>query len=77
MKYLETARPDSSTAIFGLVDHLVLLQGFTGNPQMLRKALEAASNSKASALRDDTMGEGVGVEDLSTLANAQNRGRHR
>jgi VWFA-related protein len=58
MAYLKTAQPGSRTAIFGLSDHLLLLQGFDGDPAALRKAMEKI-NVKASTIRSDVAGNGI------------------
>jgi len=58
MAYLKTAQPGSRTAIFGLSDHLLLLQGFNADPAVLRKAMEKI-NVKASTVRSDVAGNGI------------------
>jgi len=58
MAYLKTAQPGQRTAIFGLSDHLILLQGFDADPVELRKAMEKI-NSKASTIRSDATGSGI------------------
>ena len=58
MAYLKTAQPGSRTAIFGLSDHLLLLQGFDGDPAVLRRAMEKI-NVKASTIRSDVAGNGI------------------
>ncbi|HXE06873.1 MAG TPA: VWA domain-containing protein [Acidobacteriaceae bacterium] len=58
MAYLKSATPGSRTAIFGLSDHLVLLQGFDSDPAVLRKAMEKI-NVKASTVRSDVAGNGI------------------
>ncbi len=73
IKYLDHARPDARTAVFALLDHLVLLQGFTSDPRVLRAALEGNASSVASPLRDDALGGASSPEDLSDLANIQTR----
>jgi VWFA-related protein len=58
MAYLKSATPGSRTAIFGLSDHLLLLQGFDSDPAELRKAMEKI-NVKASTVRSDVAGNGI------------------
>ncbi len=55
-EFLATARPGQRMAIFGLTDHLMLLQGFTDDPQLLRAAVVQGGYS-TSPLRDDKIGE--------------------
>lgn len=58
MAYLKSATPGSRIAIFGLSDHLLLLQGFDSDPAVLRKAMEKI-NVKASTVRSDVAGDGI------------------
>ena len=58
MAYLKSATPGSRIAIFGLSDHLLLLQGFDSDPAALRKAMETI-NVKASSVRSDVVGNGI------------------
>jgi len=57
LNYLKTAKPNSRITIFGLNSRLVMLQGFTSDPEILRRAMEQ-SNSQAPAL---TEGKEVGA----------------
>ena len=57
-KYASQAPPDARIAVFGLTDHLILLKGFTQDPAVFAKAVEFASDPKASHLRDDGLGHG-------------------
>jgi len=53
LKFLKTVSPDQRIAIFGLSDHLILLQGFSSDPEILKKALQASSRGQLSRLLDD------------------------
>jgi VWFA-related protein len=56
LKYLKTPHPGTRMAIFGLNTNLVLLQGFTSNPEVLRAAVASAKNGpKASPLMNNAM----------------------
>jgi VWFA-related protein len=56
LKYLKTPHPGTRMAIFGLTSQLVLLQGFTSDPDTLRKALASAKNGpKASIAMDNAL----------------------
>jgi len=55
--YLKSVPPGTRIAIFGLTDHLLLLQGFTSDPAVLRTYLESHVG-KASPLLDDPQGGG-------------------
>ncbi len=57
LAYLKATPPGTQVAIFGLTTHLTLLQGFTGDPEVLRRVLEKGVG-KASALLDDQVGGG-------------------
>ena len=56
-KYLDTAKPGVRTAVFGLTSRLVLLQGFTSNPEILKSLIDK-KNPTASPLLDDPAGTG-------------------
>lgn len=71
--YLKHARPDARTAIFALTDHLILLQGFSSDPTVLMRALQDRDTTKASPLRNDTLGNNAGTEDMSELDNVLSR----
>jgi VWFA-related protein len=62
-QYLDTAKPGIRTAIFGLTSRLILLQGFTSNPEILKSIIDK-KNPGSSPLLDDPVGTG-GVEALS------------
>ena len=70
--YLKKARPDARIAIFGLNSRLVLLQGFSSDPKRLLAALDGKNVTQISPLRDDVIGGGNGVEDLSSAVTASN-----
>ncbi len=56
LKYLKSQRPGTRMAIFGLTTKLVLLQGFTSDPELLRTVIASGKNGpKASALMDNAM----------------------
>jgi VWFA-related protein len=57
-KYLNTAKPGTRVAIFGLTTHLVLLQGFTADPSILRDIIDK-KNPVGSVLLDDPNGGGM------------------
>ena len=62
-QYLNTAKPGIRTAIFGLTSRLILLQGFTSNPEILKSIIDKKTPG-ASPLLDDPVGTG-GIEALS------------
>jgi VWFA-related protein len=57
LAYLKSTPPGTRLAIFGLTTHLILLQGFTSNPETLKNFL-AKGFSKGSPLLDDQVGGG-------------------
>ena len=64
LDYIKHERPGTNVAIFGLTNRLVMLQGFTTDPAVLRAAVSHL-NSKASPLLDDAMGGGTQPESMS------------
>ncbi len=57
-QYLNTAKPGVRTAIFGLTSRLILLQGFSSNPEILKAVIDK-KNPTASPLLDDAAGTGA------------------
>jgi VWFA-related protein len=64
LAYLKSTPPGMRIAIFGLSTHLVLLQGFTSDPDVLRSVVEEGQ-AKASFVLEDKMGGG-GVQANTT-----------
>src|SRR6185437_8647870 len=64
LDYVKHEKPGTDVAIFGLTNRLIMLQGFTADPTVLRTAVEHL-NSKASPLLDDAVGNGAQPESLS------------
>jgi len=57
LAFLKTLQPGTNIAIFGLTTRLILLQGFTSDPAVLRNALEhKKSNPRSSTLLNDPIG---------------------
>ncbi|MEI9980385.1 MAG: VWA domain-containing protein [Edaphobacter sp.] len=56
--YLRSAKPGSRIAIFGLRTRLVMLQGFTSDTEMLRRAVE-----RSDPLASPTLAEKIGGKD--------------
>jgi VWFA-related protein len=44
LKYVANLPPTSNIAVFGLTDRLMMLQGFTSNPALLKAAIEKGNN---------------------------------
>ncbi len=65
MDYLGQAKPGTRIAIFGLTTQLVLLQGFTDDPVLLRTVLDRKSNAKASPLLDAAVAGGGAPKPMS------------
>ncbi|MEO6982806.1 MAG: VWA domain-containing protein, partial [Edaphobacter sp.] len=63
-KYLKSAPPGAPIAIFGLTTRLLLLQGFTSDPELLKSAIDM-KKPKASPLLDDAVSGGGGPQPLS------------
>lgn len=70
MEFLKTMQPGANIAIFGLTTHLILLQGFTSDPSVLRSALEhKKSNPKNSPLLPEPIGSDT-ISDQAALTGA-------
>ena len=72
LDYIKHERPGINVAIFGMTNRLVMLQGFTSDPAVLRAAVEHHFNSKASPLLDDPVGSGGGPEKMSDMMQDAN-----
>jgi len=57
LAYLKATPPGTRIAIFGLTTHLIVLQGFTSDPEVLRRVVEKGAG-KASPLLGDQVGGG-------------------
>jgi VWFA-related protein len=64
-QYVKHARPGTRIAIFGLTTHLILLQGFTGDPEVLKNAVEHKLIPRSSVLLDDPTGSNNDPQNLS------------
>lgn len=80
LAYLKSTPPGTRIAIFGLSSHLVLLQGFTSDPELLRTVMEKGYD-KGSPLLDDQVGGGGiqnsradTIEDNATQAERHDQG---
>ena len=58
-QYVKNAKPGTRIAIFGLANSLILLQGFTSDPQTLKDAINHKLIPRSSSLLDDPTGTGV------------------
>jgi VWFA-related protein len=58
-EYIKHANPGTRIAIFGLANQLVLLQGFTSDPDTLKEAIKHKLIPRYSSLLDDPSGSGV------------------
>lgn len=70
LQYLKNSAPGANVAIFGLSTQLVMLQGFTSNPEILKSVVNKGTG-KASPLLDDQVGGG-GMPDTVADTNALN-----
>ena len=70
-QYVKHANPATRIAIFGLTTRLVLLQGFTSDPDILKAVVERRLLPRASALLDNPSGSNADANVLSdNMANA-------
>jgi VWFA-related protein len=63
--YVAKAKPGTRIAIFGLGSQIVMLQGFTADPSLLKDAVEHRLLPRASPLLDDPTGSNANPESLS------------
>ncbi len=73
LDYLKHAKPGTSVAIFGLTTRLVLLQGFTSDPEILKTAVKQPKNLRASVMLDDAVG-GLPQDSVSDQMSANGIG---
>ena len=59
LKFVKQEKSGTSVAIFGLSTQLVMLQGFTDNPEILRQAIERQSGKRSVLLNDVAGGNGT------------------
>jgi len=70
-QYVKHAQPGSRIAIFGLTTQLILLQGFTADPSVLKDAVEHKLTPRSSNLLSDPSSGGAGGDtSLSGLADS-------
>lgn len=65
LDYVKHARRGMRVAVFGLTNRLIMLQGFTSDPEVLRAAVEHHLTARGSSLLDDPVGGGSGQESMS------------
>jgi VWFA-related protein len=70
MQYLKNAKPGTRIAIFGLTTRLSMLQGFTADPEILKRFMEK-KGATASPLLDDAVGGGGVQDSMSDMMAAQ------
>ena len=64
LDFIKREKPGTNVAIFGLANRLVMLQGFTADPAILRAAVQHL-DIKGSPLLLDPAGTGVGPQTMS------------
>ena len=70
MQYLKNAKPGTRIAIFGLTTRLTMLQGFTADPEILKRFMDK-KGATASPLLDDVVGGGGVQDSMSDMMAAQ------
>jgi VWFA-related protein len=65
--YVKHAKPGTRIAIFGLANRIILLQGFTSDPQVLKDVVDHKLIPRGSSLLDDPSGSGVDQATGSSL----------
>lgn len=66
-QYVKHAPPGNRIAIFGLSDHVYLLQGFTSDPEILKAAVSRKLTPQTSNLLPDAAGNQAGGNALSDM----------
>lgn len=66
LQYVQHIPPGTRVAIFGLADHLYMLQGFTDDPAVLRAALAGVKSGHRSPLRNDSNTDSAAQMDSMT-----------
>jgi len=74
LKYIRTAPPGNRIAIFGLTTHLIYLQGFTSDPNLLRIAIDKKSIRPSQIL--DNAATGRPTEQLSDTVGSIEASSH-
>jgi VWFA-related protein len=69
-QYVKNAKPGTRIAIFGLTTHLILLQGFSSDPEVLKAAVEHRLIPRASVLLDDPTGSNTDPDSLADAMSA-------
>ncbi|HZL26090.1 MAG TPA: VWA domain-containing protein [Acidobacteriaceae bacterium] len=72
-QFVKNEKPGTRVAIFGLTNHLILLQGFSSDPEVLKSAVEHRLIPRASVLLDDAAGSNtdpMSMADAMTEAGA-------
>jgi VWFA-related protein len=64
LDYIKREKPGTNIAIFGLANRLIMLQGFTTDPAVLRTAVEHL-NTRGALLLNDPAGTGIGDQTIS------------
>lgn len=67
LDYVKRAKPGIRVAVFGLANRLIMLQGFTSDPEVLRATVEHRLMAHGSTLLDDPVAGGSGPEKVSDL----------
>jgi len=66
-QFVKNEKPGTRVAIFGLTNHLILLQGFSSDPEVLKAAVEHRLIPRASVLLDDAAGSNTDPDSLSDI----------
>ena len=69
LDYLKQASPGAPIAIFGLASKLVLLQGFSADPEILKQAVLTRGGGQTSGLLDDPL-NGATSENITDFMRA-------
>ncbi len=69
-RYIRQANPGTRLAIFGLSTHLVMLQGFTSDPEILKTITDRKLIPRASVLLDDPVGSNTDPTSLADTMSA-------
>jgi VWFA-related protein len=68
LEYLKNSPKGVRVAIFGLTTHLIMLQGFTSDPEVLKAAVSGKAGPKGSVLLNDAVSGGSNVDNSMSEA---------
>ena len=69
-QYVKQAKPGTRIAILGLANHLILLQGFTSNPETLKSIVDHKLIPRSTSLRTNPTDSAADQQNLAEVVDA-------